>query len=186
MSSDPATLRPVAEGAEERPPFPPALMERVGFLLAMTKGGAESICGSALQPIGLHVRQYGLLTVLATEGPLSQQEMAEWVRTDRTTMVALIDSLEERGYVRRERNPEDRRAYLLQLTAEGRRAQKRGSTLMRGAEDELLRSLGSRERAQLVELLGKVAADIGRPPADPRLQTYSAAINTAGSAESPR
>ena len=168
MSPDPASLTaiPEADAKAERPPLPPALMERVGFLLAMAKGGAESICMSALAPTGLHVRQYGLLLVLATEGPLSQGELAEWVRTDRTTMVALVDDLEERGYVRRERNPLDRRAYLLQLTPEGRRAPTRVRTLMRRAENQLLRSLDDREREQLVELLGKIAVDIGRPPSE--------------------
>jgi MarR family transcriptional regulator, lower aerobic nicotinate degradation pathway regulator len=162
--SVPTTAKASAKSV--RPPLPPALMERVGFLLAMAKGGAETICMSALAPTGLHVRQYGLLLVLATEGPLSQSELAEWVRTDRTTMVALVDDLEERGYVRRERNPLDRRAYRLQLTAEGKRALTRGRALMRRAENQLLRSLNDREREQLVKLLGKIAVDIGRPPSE--------------------
>jgi MarR family transcriptional regulator, lower aerobic nicotinate degradation pathway regulator len=173
MSSDgvistslPRTAPP--EASPERPPFPPALMERIGFLLAMTKGGAESICMAALRPLQLHVRQFGLLTVLATEGPRSQQELAEWTRMDRTSMVALVDSLEERGYVRRERNPADRRAYLLQLTPEGKRIQARARRLMLGAEEELLGSLDPGERDQLRELLAKVAADIGRPPVEAR------------------
>src|ERR671911_2780580 len=155
MSSGPTTLRPTtaSDSAAEPPPFPPALMERVGFLLTMVKGGAEAICMARLAPLDLHVRQFGLLTVLATEGPRSQQDLVEWTRLDRTTMVALVDSLEERGYVRRERNPADRRAYLLQLTPEGRRAQKRGGVLMRNAEDQILGSLSARERAQLIELL---------------------------------
>jgi DNA-binding MarR family transcriptional regulator len=169
MSSDPVTLRPAAEDAAgKRPPFPPALTERVGFLLTMVKGGAEAICMARLAPLGLHVRQFGLLTVLATEGPRSQQDLVEWTRLDRTTMVALVDSLEERGYVRRERNPDDRRAYLLQLTPEGRRMQVRARKVMLGAEDELLGSLNQSERQQLRELLAKVAADIGRPPPEPR------------------
>jgi DNA-binding MarR family transcriptional regulator len=168
MSPDQVSpLEPQAtDTTSERPPFPPALMERVGFLLAMAKGGAEAICMAALQPLGLHVRQYGLLLVLATEGPLSQGELAEWVRTDRSTMVDLVDDLEERGYVKRERNPDDRRAYLLQLTTEGRRALTRGSGLMRRAESQLMRSLEEGERTRLIELLGKVAADIGRPPSE--------------------
>jgi DNA-binding MarR family transcriptional regulator len=169
MSPDPMTL-PATKPAKppaERPPLPPALMQRIGFLLAMAKGGAEQICMNALEPLGLHVRQYGLLVVLASEGPLSQQELADWIRTDRTTMVALVDALEERGYLKRERNPADRRAYRLQLTAEGKRALTRGRTLMRRAEAELLRSLDERERDQLVSLLGKVAVDVGRPPSDP-------------------
>jgi MarR family transcriptional regulator, lower aerobic nicotinate degradation pathway regulator len=169
MSSDPVTRRAAAEDAVgERPPFPPALMERVGFLLTMVKGGAEAICMARLAPLDLHVRQFGLLTVLATEGPRSQQDLVEWTRLDRTTMVALVDSLEERGYVRRERNPADRRAYLLQLTPEGRRMQARARKVMLGAEDELLGSLNESERQQLSELLAKVAADIGRPPPEAR------------------
>jgi MarR family transcriptional regulator, lower aerobic nicotinate degradation pathway regulator len=168
MASEPVSLLTAREAhtKSERPPLPPALMERVGFLLAMAKGGAETICMGALAPTGLHVRQYGLVLVLASEGPLSQGELAEWVRTDRTTMVALVDDLEERGYVKRERNPLDRRAYLLQLTPEGRRAIARGRALMLRAENQLLRSLDERERELLVELLGKVAVDIGRPPSD--------------------
>jgi DNA-binding MarR family transcriptional regulator len=159
-----------AEPTEERSPFPPALMKRVGFLLTMVKGGTEAICMEALAPLGLHVRQFGLLTVLATEGPRSQQELAEWVRMDRTTMVTLIDSLEERGYVRRERNPEDRRAYLLQLTPEGRQVQREAAKLMRGAERTLLGSLTPAEREQLLDSLGKIAVEIGRPPPLPPTQ----------------
>jgi DNA-binding MarR family transcriptional regulator len=143
-------------------------MERVGFLLAMVKGGAESIFGRAFAPLGLHPRQYGLLTVLETEGPLSQQELAAWVRMDRTTMVAHIDSLEGRGWVKRERNPGDRRAYLLKLTPAGKRVETRAGELMKRVEDELLHSLNERERKQLVALLGKVAADTGRPMSEPR------------------
>jgi DNA-binding MarR family transcriptional regulator len=173
MSPDPITA-PAEEPTEipkERPPLPPALMERVGFLLAMTKGGAEGIFTAAMEPLGLHPRQHGIMLVLATEGPLSQQELAAWIRTDRSTMVTLVDGLEERGYVRRDRNPKDRRAYLLQLTPGGRRALTRGRRLMRRAENQLLRSLDEGEREQLIELLGKVATDIGRPPSDLRIQS---------------
>jgi DNA-binding MarR family transcriptional regulator len=148
----------------DAPPFPPALMRRIGFLLSMTKGGGEAVCMRALEPLGLHVKQFGLLTVLATEGPLSQQRLGEWTRHDRSTMVTLIDSLEEQGWVLRERNPDDRRAYLLKLTPQGRRIQARAEKVMLSAEDEWLRSLNPREREQLLALLSKVAVDIGRPP----------------------
>jgi MarR family transcriptional regulator, lower aerobic nicotinate degradation pathway regulator len=149
---------------EERPPFPPALMRRIGFLLTMTKGGAHAICSKALAPLDLHVRQFGLLTVLDAEGALSQQALGDWTRLDRTTMVAQVDALEERGLVRRERNPDDRRAYLVRITPAGRRVLRRAQPKMAAAEHELLASLTASEREQLLELLAKVAADIGRPP----------------------
>jgi DNA-binding MarR family transcriptional regulator len=150
----------------ERPPFPPALMEHVGFLLTMVRGGAYAICSEALSPLDLHVKQFGMLLVLATEGAHSQQFLSEWTRMDRTTMVALVDSLEERGYVRRVRNPEDRRAYLVTITPEGRRALRRAEAAMAKAESQVLASLSPGETKQLLGLLAKVAADIGRPPPD--------------------
>src|SRR3954447_22026178 len=163
MSSGPTTLSPRSKDnpVAGRPSFPPALMDRVGFLLGMVKGGGESICMRALAPLDLPVKQFGLLTVLATEGPLSQQELAEWVRTDRTTMVAQIDSMEERGWVRRERNPGDPRASLLKLTPSGKRIQARAAQIMDRAEDDWLGSLNERERRQLLSLLSKVAVDVG-------------------------
>jgi DNA-binding MarR family transcriptional regulator len=152
------------ETEDDRAPFPPALMARVGFLLTMVRGGTLAICTEALAPMDLHVKQFGMLLVLATEGPHSQQYLSEWTRMDRTTMVALVDSLEERGYVRRERNPEDRRAYLVTISPEGRRALRRAQTAMAKAESRVLDSLNKSETKQLLELLAKVAADIGRPP----------------------
>jgi MarR family transcriptional regulator, lower aerobic nicotinate degradation pathway regulator len=164
MPRDQALISEGSPEREEQPPFPPALMERVGFLLTMVRGGALAICTEALSPLDMHVKQFGMLLVLATEGAHSQQHLSEWTRMDRTTMVALVDSLEERGYVRRERNPEDRRAYLVTITPEGRRALRRAEKAMAKAESRVLASLSSGETRQLLELLAKVAADIGRPP----------------------
>jgi DNA-binding MarR family transcriptional regulator len=76
--------------------------------------------------------------------------------------------MEERGWVRRERNPGDRRAYLLQLTPAGKRIQARAGQIMERAEDEWLGALNERERRQLLVLLGKVAVEVGRPMSDHR------------------
>jgi DNA-binding MarR family transcriptional regulator len=166
MSAAEAPAATSSTDSVERPPFPSALMARVGFLLTMVRGGTLAICTEALSPLGLHVKQFGMLLVLASEGPHSQQYLSEWTRMDRTTMVALVDSLEERGYVRRERNPDDRRAYLVTITPDGRRALKKAEAAMARAESRVLASLSPTESMQLLELLAKVAADIGRPPPD--------------------
>jgi hypothetical protein len=44
-----------------------------------------------------HVRSFGVLTLLADHGPLSQQTIGEQLRIDRTTMVAMIGDLEQAG-----------------------------------------------------------------------------------------
>jgi DNA-binding MarR family transcriptional regulator len=60
---------------------------------------------------------------------------------------------------------------MVQITPSGRRIQARAYKLLLPAEDELLEALSPQERDQLVELLAKVAADIGRPPSEVHAQS---------------
>ncbi len=68
------------------------------------------------------VRDVALLAVLDERGPLSQRQLADLTHVNPTIMVKLVDSLEQRGWVVRERNPEDRRSYALRLTVDGHTA----------------------------------------------------------------
>src|SRR5262249_23120664 len=61
-----------------------------------------------------------VLTVLAGQEPGSQQQAAQRLGVDRTTMVALIDALEDKGLVRRHADAEDRRRDGGGLTEAGR------------------------------------------------------------------
>jgi DNA-binding MarR family transcriptional regulator len=65
-----------------------------------------------------------VLSVLRADHPLSQQEVAEQLGVDRTTMVALVDALESKGLVERHRNAADRRKNIVQLTSAGRRCRR--------------------------------------------------------------
>jgi len=47
---------------------------------------------------------------------LSQQALAELLQIDKSYMVTILDYLTEKGYVRREKNPNDRREQLIKLT----------------------------------------------------------------------
>jgi DNA-binding MarR family transcriptional regulator len=72
-------------------------------------------------------------------------------------MVYLLDELEDRGLVRRTRNPEDRRAFLVRLTRAGEQLRQRAAGGLAEQADVLLQPLSSAERRQLIELLAKVA-----------------------------
>ena len=68
----------------------------------------------------LRWRDYGVLVVLEDAGQLSQQEIGRRLCVDRSSMVHVIDVLEERGLVARARDAADRRAYSIRLTDAGR------------------------------------------------------------------
>src|SRR5215203_374552 len=126
--------------------IPVSLADQIGYLLSKAHLRVHTRANEALEPLGLTVKHYGLLTLLVHEGPVSQGRLGEVMRIDRTTMVALIDDLERAGHVDRTRNPEDRRAYALVATASGKRVQRSAATLMKRVYDETLSPLSAGER----------------------------------------
>jgi DNA-binding MarR family transcriptional regulator len=138
--------------------LPPAVADRLGFLFA--KAHQEMLALARLLPDpdqhGLTGKHFGCLSVIASEGPLSQQALGERLRVDRTTIVAVVDDLEAAGFVERRRNPEDRRAYALHATPKGKAWLERVAPRVLAAERELLTPLSAAERRQLVSLLQRI------------------------------
>lgn len=152
----PAVPTPSKEAADPRPDLPrvpPALADRIGFLLAKSHAVAHARGNEALAPLGLHIKEYAGLNVLNATGPLSQQELGEVLGVDRTTMVAVVDELERKGLVQRDRNPDDRRAYALAVTDEGRSMLRRSRRLLATAERKFVAPLSPAEVDQLRDLL---------------------------------
>jgi DNA-binding MarR family transcriptional regulator len=152
--------------------LPASLHRRLGGVLSWAAENAQEVANRALEPLGLTVKHFGVMTFLRYETgregerePLSQQAIGERLRIDRTTMVALIDSLERAGYVKRERNPGDRRAYVITLTAAGRRAQARAEEAVDAHALQFFGRLTEAERAELHRLLARL---IERPERSPK------------------
>ncbi len=70
---------------------------------------------------GLTISQFGVLEALYHLGPLSQAELARKILRSTGNITMVIDNLERRGLVKRERDLQDRRYYAVQLTAPGRK-----------------------------------------------------------------
>jgi hypothetical protein len=80
-------------------PNPEALTRRTGFLLSMTGMLSRGELARALEPMGIKPRGYGVLVVLTEEGPAPQQTVGERIGIDKSTMVVVVDELEELGLV---------------------------------------------------------------------------------------
>jgi MarR family 2-MHQ and catechol resistance regulon transcriptional repressor len=80
---------------------------------------AAEAADASLAPFGLSASQYGVLEALAVRGPLHQQELARAADRSKAQMTAIIDALEARGVVVRERHPTDRRYTSVRITESG-------------------------------------------------------------------
>ncbi len=141
-------------------PDHPALNARTGFLLQKVSCAGFESFSEIVATAGLHPMHFGMLTIIAAEEPISQQELSGRSGIDPSTMVARMDVLEEHGLVERERCVTDRRSYEIRLTPAG---QKTLAELGRRAEEhgrQFFAPLTGDERAQLHELLAKLAAGL--------------------------
>jgi DNA-binding MarR family transcriptional regulator len=102
-----------------------------GFLMRKVSQASFEGFAEIVGRHGLHPMHLGLLSIIAAEGPISQQELGTVMGVDPSTMVARMDALEQGGLVQRRRSDEDRRAYEI-AHAEGTRAAQRAAAQARG------------------------------------------------------
>ncbi|WP_281218159.1 MarR family winged helix-turn-helix transcriptional regulator [Nocardia gamkensis] len=118
----------------------------------MVTRAADAAAGNS----GLGVGHHLVLKMLAAVGPCSQQVLCAELRIDRSVMVGIADDLEKSGYVRRERDPADRRAYAVTITQPGRRVLAKAEKTIPEFLDQTFSALTSAERDQLTTLLSKL------------------------------
>src|SRR4051794_6667996 len=139
----------------DRPPE--ELSGYTGFLLNHLGERSRRQFLAMLEPHGFDPREFGLMTVIMNRPGTTQQELAALAQIDPSSMVAVLDSLEERGVVERRIDAEDRRRRAVHLTAEGRRKWKDLQREARRTATAFLAPLTPVERSQLNALLRKLA-----------------------------
>jgi DNA-binding MarR family transcriptional regulator len=105
---------------------------------------------------GLSPGRVGILTLIEANPAVTQSRLARAVNLDRSTMVGVIDKLEERGLIERRRGAEDRRTNGLWLTRKGRALLAGAKQKIAVHERRVASRLSATERVQLIRLLAKL------------------------------
>jgi DNA-binding MarR family transcriptional regulator len=139
-------------------PAPLALPEghvATGMLLQMAHRSSHQRLAAALLPLGLEVRDFGVLAFLA-RGPLSQRQLIDVLGVDKSTMVRVVDDLERQGLLTRRRDPHDRRAHAVELTDHGRQRLNAAQAAARDLGADLFGWLSDRDRRRLHTTLQRI------------------------------
>jgi DNA-binding MarR family transcriptional regulator len=127
----------------------PELSRRLGYLLKHAQLRMAELTAAALAPYVIDGRELGVLLVLADGQPASQQQAAQRLAIDRTTMVAMLDTLEGKGLVSRHPDADDRRRNVVELTDAGRDILQRAAKASDDAERAFLAPLSPQAAQQL-------------------------------------
>ncbi len=110
-----------------------------------------------LSSFGLTISQFGVLEALYHLGPMSQSEIGRKILRSSGNMTMVIDNLEKRKLVRRERNQADRRFFIIHLTNDGK---KLISSIFPSHAAEIARALDVLTPAEQ-QTLGKLCKKLG-------------------------
>lgn len=159
-----AVDRIVEQWGRERPDVDVSGMAVIGRLGRLSKAISPHI-DEVFAAHGLESWEFDVLATLLRSGPPHQLTPGGLLASAMITSGAMtnrIDRLVERGFVTRERSPDDGRQVLVTLTASGRT--KVDAALVDHAANEvrLLSALSRAEQRQLVDLLRKLALSFER------------------------
>jgi DNA-binding MarR family transcriptional regulator len=96
---------------------------------------------AALADLNLSAAEINALANLGEGGTLSVRQLSERTGTRASTLTGLLDRLENRGYLVRERDPSDRRSFRLPLTGLGQEVAARALAAIADLEREALARL---------------------------------------------
>ncbi|MET0233783.1 MAG: MarR family transcriptional regulator [Kibdelosporangium sp.] len=145
----------------------PELSGRLGYLLKHAQLQMTELLTKALAPYGIDGRELGVLLVLAGREPASQQQAAQRLGIDRTTMVAMLDTLEGKGLVSRHPDADDRRRNVVELTEAGQSTLRQATEASDAAEREFLAPLSPQIAQHLRNSLQTIVTRPQNPDAKP-------------------
>lgn len=142
---------------QARATLPRELVSRPGFLLARLgfEIKARSIVEFARE--GFTPYHFSVLAMLEEGARETQATIADTLRLDRSQLVGLLDSLEQRGLIERRRDQHDRRRQAVSLTPAGHEAVVRLRAIIDRIESDFLAPLAPEERGQLQAFLLRLA-----------------------------
>ena len=145
------TARPAQAVARE-------LAQSTGYLLSRLGQAFKEQAIARAEESGFELYDYTLLAILGEGARATPAAIADAMMLDPSRLVALLDSLEQRGLVSRQRDPHDRRRHVVSITDTGRAELERLRAIVRALEDDFLAPLDAPARAALHPLLVALAS----------------------------
>ncbi|AKJ04615.1 DNA-binding MarR family transcriptional regulator [Archangium gephyra] len=135
------------------------LDEFLPYRLSLASNAVSQVIARAYEEhFGLKMHEWRVITVLAQDGELTQQEIVGRTKMDKVTVSRAAQVLERRKLLRRVTNADDGRSLRLSLTAEGQKLYARVVPAALELEAEVLEGLSEREISELKDVLHRLEA----------------------------
>ena len=137
---------------------------RIAFVLSQLGFHVANRFAERLAPLGLAPPHVGILELVRRHPGQSQQALAAELGIPPSRLVGMLDDLERRGLVQRERLPHDRRVSAVHMTEAGGRLVDDLHVILDEHERDVTAALTPEERDTLLALLRRIADEQGLSP----------------------
>lgn len=127
-----------------------------GYVMKRAFNAIQADVNAALAPFDLRMGTFSTLVMIVDNPGLRQSQLADVLAIEPPNLVLVIDELERRGLITRERAVDDRRAYALLVTLAGRRLHDAALAAVKAHEARMTAGLTDAERAQLIRALRRI------------------------------
>ncbi len=131
----------------------PAADDGLDLLLGRTLRALRHHWTASPEGLDLAPHQGRALRIVSEHGPLRLSTLAEHLRIAPRSATEVADALQERGFVQRMPDPDDRRAVLLSVTEAGAQAAHRHAAARRAGAEAFFGRLSPGDRASLERIL---------------------------------
>lgn len=138
------------------------LADRIGFHLRLAQAASFQAFRDEAREIDLSPGRFATLVLIGRNPGISQTTLAAANGRDKSTLTPILENLEKRGFVKREKMKSDRRSYQLTLTEHGQRKLDELTACAKRHDENLDRIVGPKDRAKFLKVLQKIAAEAGR------------------------
>jgi DNA-binding MarR family transcriptional regulator len=147
-----------------------ALPHVVGYMLRRAQLAVFQDFLRSYAEVDIRPAQYAVLTVIERNPGLRQSQVSAALGIKRANLVALLDSLENRGLAKRTPVATDRRSYALHLTDAGAALMQKLAEINAAHERRVTGKIGEPGRRELLRLLHGIVDAVG-PAADEEEET---------------
>lgn len=125
----------------------------IGFLIAKARNVLKNEFEKELKPFALSYAHRVILIRLSEKEGLTQKELAQDTYFEQSNLTLMLDKLELKGLVKRSAKENDRRAYIVTITPEGKKL--RDSLVQMGEDvmDKALYGLSQEQKDELSRML---------------------------------
>ncbi len=134
--------------------------ENIGKLAAAIHRNLQIILNNKLKDISIRSGQHDFFYVISLKEGITQKELSEWLYIGKSTTAKAVKNLIDHGYIRKDKDTEDKRYDRLYLTEKGRQISARISETFKEVVEITTKQLSQLEVEQTKEILKKILNNV--------------------------